>query len=291
MSLLNQMLPLVRLQRAEEEKGKKRKDKVTLEGFFGGFGTSLVPALLLWPVLCKTDQRSYRCLLSHECELLLVLPRNELFSNDLPTLMKYLGLFWCAKSSAFIPVPVNQVVCQAGQSKPFSLSSPMLQDAETLWFLVAIRFFGFAPGDSATKQLMAFSDCRWDLFCSWALALSPFCKESRLAALAGEEGQLLLQWQGRQGPSEGSCAAQAQGCFERAGRDIGYRLSEIAVSESQENPAVLAGLRSTMGQWCPSPLPRRLRLWNVPSHVTGAAGPQSLSRVAQAAVFRDSLSF
>lgn len=150
MSLLNQMLPLVRLQRTEEEKGKKRKGEVTLASFFGGFGTSLIPALLLWAVLCKTGERSYRCLLSHECELffsqcMLVLPRNGLFSSDLATLMKYLGLFWCAKSSALVPVPVNQVLVQAAHSKPFSLSSAMLQDAETLWLLVAIRFLDLLP--------------------------------------------------------------------------------------------------------------------------------------------------
>lgn len=144
---------------------------------------------------------------------------------------------------------------------------------------------GFAPGASATKQLVAFSDCRWDLFCSWALAPAVPLAESRAAALAGEGGQPLLQGQSRQGPTGGSCAAWAQGCFERAGRDTGYQLSEIAVRESQENPTVPASLWSTMGQRCPSPTPRRAASLQCPlSHERGCCTTEPLLAVTSCCV-------
>lgn len=84
--------------------------------------------------------------------------------------------------------------------------------------------FGFAPGASTAKQLMAFSGCRWDLFCSWALALTAPLAESKVAALASEWGQPLLQ---RAGSLEGFCAGWAQGCFDRAHMDTSCWLSEI----------------------------------------------------------------
>lgn len=57
--------------------------------------------LPFWAVLCQTDDRTYRCLPSHQPELLfswcmLLLPRNGLFINDL-TLLRHLGLFLYAK--------------------------------------------------------------------------------------------------------------------------------------------------------------------------------------------------
>lgn len=136
--------------------------------------------------------------------------------------------------------------------------------------------FWIAPGASATKQPLAFCDCRWDLLCSGALApAAPLA--DRGAALADE--LMGLQCQSRQGPSEGSCAAQAQGCFQRAGRDTGYQLSEILVRESQGNPTVPAALWSVMEQRCPCSLPRS----NISSQVRGAAGPWVFLGVSQGA--------
>lgn len=106
--------------------------------------------------------------------------------------------------------------------------------------------FGFAPGASATKQPLAFCDCRWDLFCSGILALAASLAD-RGAALADKGGQPKgLQCQSRQGPLEGSCAAQAQGHFQTAGSGPGYQLSEILVRECQENSTVPAALWRVM---------------------------------------------
>lgn len=154
----------------------------------------------------------------------LVLPRNGLFISDLPTLTRHL---WTC--------PMRKVISSC--SWP---SEPRLVAGSTWQTLlpkqcnasghrnVAVPschlIFGFAPGASAAKQLMAFSGCRWDLFCSWALALTAPLAESKVAALASEWGQPLLQ---QAGSLEGSCAGRAQGCFDRARMDTSCWLSEI----------------------------------------------------------------
>lgn len=141
--------------------------------------------------------------------------------------------------------------------------------------------FGFAPGASATKQLLTFCECQWDLFCSGPLAPAAPLADSgaALEPWLMRGGQLELQCQSRQGSSEGSFAAQAQGYFQRAGRDTGYQLSEILVRESQENPTVPAALWSMIEQRCPSALP-----WsNISSHMRVAAGPWIFFGVSEGA--------
>lgn len=143
---LEQCLCLMRVPRCHhlgDFKGlKKRQDKVTLEGFCRGFGTSPGPALLVCAGLWQMDEMTYRWLLSHKAELLfsrcmLFLRRNGLFINDLPALMRHLGFFRCAKSPTLVPVPLNQGLLQAAHGKPFSPSSAMLHNTEMLWFPVA----------------------------------------------------------------------------------------------------------------------------------------------------------
>lgn len=111
----------------------------------------------------------------------------------------------------------------------------MLRDTETLWLLVAIWFLDLLLGPvspsscwhsvtvGGTRSAQGLADS--------GAALEPWLMRG---------GQLGLQCQSRQGPLQGSCAAQAQGHFQRAGRDTGYQLSEILVTGSQENPTVPA---------------------------------------------------
>lgn len=62
--------------------------------------------------------------------------------------------------------------------------------------------FGFAPGASATKQLLTFCECQWDLFCSGPLAPAAPLADSgaALEPWLMRGGQLELQCQSRQVP-------------------------------------------------------------------------------------------
>lgn len=111
------------------------------------------------------------------------------------------------------PCPSKQGLLQAAHANPFPQEA---QCSRTLNIVVpgCHLVFGFAPGASATKQLLTFCECQWDLFC-----LGPLAPAASLAD-SGAALEPWLMWGGTAGAAVSEQAGFLRGLFCCSGTGI-----------------------------------------------------------------------